>query len=241
LANSNTAGLTKIGAGTLTLSGSNNYSGPTSINGGMLEASTTAALPYFASAGSLSVASSATLAVAVGGAGRWQPGDISNLLNNSGAFLSGAALGIDTAGGSFTYAGAIVNSGLGLTKLGGNMLTLGGSNTYTGPTTITAGTLSVASLNRVSGGVASSSLGAPTTAANGTITFGNGGTLPLHRQRRNDGPRDLRQPQQQTQAIENNGSGALTWSGSFGYIAGPRREPYPRSKQPGRQTCIQAT
>ena len=55
---------------------------------------------------------------------------------------------------------------------------LSGPNTYTGQTIIAGGntgvTLSVASLNKVSGGSASSNLGAPTTVANGTIAIGSG-------------------------------------------------------------------
>ncbi|MGH8048529.1 MAG: beta strand repeat-containing protein, partial [Chthoniobacterales bacterium] len=46
--------------------------------------------------------------------------------------------------------------------------------TYTGTTTVRAGTVNVASLNSVVGGTASSSLGAPTTALNGTISMGSG-------------------------------------------------------------------
>lgn len=44
---------------------------------------------------------------------------------------------------------------------------------YTGTTTIKNGILNAASLNRVSGGTAGSSLGAPVTLANGTIGFGS--------------------------------------------------------------------
>lgn len=51
--------------------------------------------------------------------------------------------------------------------------TLSGANTYTGKTSIANGALSVASLNRITGGSASSSLGAPTTATSGTIDLGS--------------------------------------------------------------------
>ena len=50
-------------------------------------------------------------------------------------------------------------------------VTLSGASTYTGKTTIESATLVVQSLNRVAGGSASSSLGAPTTVENGTISM----------------------------------------------------------------------
>ncbi len=60
-----------------------------------------------------------------------------------------------------------------LQKTGAGVLVLSGPNTYTGKTSISNGILSVASLNKVSGGATSSNLGAPTTVANGTIDFGS--------------------------------------------------------------------
>jgi len=56
---------------------------------------------------------------------------------------------------------------------GGNVI-LPGANTYTGKTTLQNGTLRVSSLNKVVGGSASSSLGAPSSVANGTIDIGSG-------------------------------------------------------------------
>ena len=57
---------------------------------------------------------------------------------------------------------------------GGGTVTLSNANTFTGTTTVQNGTLNVSSLNSVTGGSASSSLGAPTTLSNGTITLGSG-------------------------------------------------------------------
>ncbi|MEK7951355.1 beta strand repeat-containing protein [Luteolibacter soli] len=74
----------------------------------------------------------------------------------------------------------IVSGAFGITKSGTGTLTLTGANTFDGPVTVSQGTLSIASLNSVSGGTASSNLGKPTTAANGTISLGgtsNQGTL----------------------------------------------------------------
>ncbi len=57
---------------------------------------------------------------------------------------------------------------------GGGGVILSNANTFTGKTTLQNGTLSVSSLNKVTGGTASSSLGAPTTTGSGTIDFGSG-------------------------------------------------------------------
>jgi fibronectin-binding autotransporter adhesin len=67
-------------------------------------------------------------------------------------------------------------NGFGFAKLGTSMTTLTGANTYSGPTTILAGAIRANSFNSVVGGTPSSSLGAPTTVANGTISLGDATT-----------------------------------------------------------------
>lgn len=59
---------------------------------------------------------------------------------------------------------------------GTGVWTLSGANTYTGKTAVSGGTLRVSSLNSVVGGTATSSLGAPTSVANGTLDFGSNAT-----------------------------------------------------------------
>jgi autotransporter-associated beta strand protein len=85
-----------------------------------------------------------------------------------------AQLDVRTISGStatWTISGPI--SGVAnLTKLNTAILVLSGPNTYSGKTSINNGTVSVSSLNSVVGGNPSSSLGAPTTVANGTINLG---------------------------------------------------------------------
>ena len=161
--------LHKVGANTLTLTGANTYSGGTTVNAGVLEAATTAALPNYNVAGKVFVAGGATLAVPVGGAGQWNSGasdDIGALLAaNSGNFSSGSMLGLDTTGGNFTYAGCIAGS-MGLNKLGPNTLSLTGSSAYNGGTTVSAGMLDAATTAAL-----------PNYNVAGKVAVGGGATL----------------------------------------------------------------
>ena len=96
--------------------------------------------------------------------------------------LAANSLNIRNAGGSsspLTISGVISGSGnLTLSANNNSLITVSGANTYSGQTIVTAGnsavTVSASSINRVSGGIASSSLGHPTTVASGTINIGGG-------------------------------------------------------------------
>ena len=69
--------LVKFGSGTVVLGSTNNaYTGGTTVNAGVLTATNSGALPGFASAGSVSVASGAAVAVSMSG---WSQGDIDSL------------------------------------------------------------------------------------------------------------------------------------------------------------------
>src|SRR5208283_2806505 len=63
------------GSGLLMLSGNNVYTGPTTVNGGTLEANMTASLPGYNASGMVTVNSGGTLAVKAGGTGEWQATD----------------------------------------------------------------------------------------------------------------------------------------------------------------------
>ncbi len=140
--------LTMLGVGTLVLGGTNSYGGGTSVNGGVLDAQTTAALPNFSS-GAVSVASGGALAVQVlagSATNGWTDANITSLVGNSNVtFAAGSALGIDVvAGGSYTPSiNLAVNGGgtNGLVKLGGGTLILTAPATFSGTATISAGTL----------------------------------------------------------------------------------------------------
>src|SRR5205823_8883769 len=96
--------------------------------------------------------------------------------------------------------------------------TLSGANTYSGKTTNSGGALTVSSLNKVTGGSASSSLGAPTTVANGTISFGitstSGTLIYTGAGETTDRVIDLSGTTGGA-TIQNDGSGALTFSSDF--------------------------
>ena len=122
--------LTKNGSGILTLSGTNNYAGATTINSGTLTVSGTlsdSTAVTVASGAVYDVDASDTIA-SVGGAGNIEIASSQTL----------------TAGDSNnkTLSGVISGSG-GFTKAGSSVYTLSGTNTYTGITTINAGTLTV--------------------------------------------------------------------------------------------------
>ena len=124
--NSNTS-LTKTGAGTLTLTGNNAYTGSTTISEGTLKGN-------IASGTDLSIAASATYdgankARSVGG------------LNGGGKILNTDGLTVQNG----TFGGVIDNSNTSLTKTGAGTLTLSGTNTYTGMTTVRSGTLALGS------------------------------------------------------------------------------------------------
>ena len=163
-------GFVKTGAGTLILSGINTYTGGTTVSGGTLLATQTAALPSYTGAGKVTVNSGSTLAVRAGGAGEWDSGQIGGLLGTT-AFQSGSSLGIDVTGtNSFSYAGniGVTQANKGFVKSGLGKLTLTGDNTYTGATNVNEGTLIVNGNNSLATGVVTVAAGA-TLGGNGTI------------------------------------------------------------------------
>jgi autotransporter-associated beta strand protein len=127
-------GLVKTGAGTLTLSGANTYSGGTSVVRGAISIDNQAELglgPLILDGGGLKTNAGLVFSsdVAMGGAGGF----------------------IDTAGNISTFTGVV--SGLsGLTKMGLGTLTLTGANLYTGGTTMAGGVLRVSSESALGSG-----------------------------------------------------------------------------------------
>jgi autotransporter-associated beta strand protein/YVTN family beta-propeller protein len=175
----NSGSLTKIGAGTLTLSGNNSYSGGTNILDGVL-----------------SVSSDANL-----GTGNLVLGNRAELLTTGTSFSSGKTIVLGNGGGTLasasgsmaTYGGVI--SGGGPLNIGDAIndgtIVLSGANTYTGGTEISDGTLVANSAQAlglgdvvVQGGVLRTDLqsinvkGNYTQTASGVLQLGLGGTAP---------------------------------------------------------------
>lgn len=122
--------LTKAGAGTLTLSKANAYTGATLVDGGTLQAGARNV-----------IANSAQLAIAAGATFDLNGFDqqANNLAGAGSVTLGGASLTANNNADS-TFAGVIGGSGS-VSKTGAGTLTLTGDNTFSGPTTITASTL----------------------------------------------------------------------------------------------------
>ena len=132
--------LIKLGAGTLTLTGANDYSGTTTVLAGTLKVGNATAIPGGAGKGNLTVSSVLDLNgynVTING------------LSGSGTITSSVAGDITlTVGGNnqtSSFSG-LIEDGEGtvaLTKIGTGTQTFAYTQTYTGDTTVTAGTLNV--------------------------------------------------------------------------------------------------
>ena len=127
--------LKKYGAGTLTLSGANAYTGASNVYEGNLEVTGT-------------LRDSAVVNVSSGAAYKVSNTDTIGAISGSGSVVigSGYTLSLNVgglnAGNPFNFSGVISGAGA-LTKLGAQPHILSGANTYTGATTINAGTLNV--------------------------------------------------------------------------------------------------
>jgi len=149
--------LNKIGAGTLTLSGTNTYSGTTNLNAGTLAAGNNAAL----GTSTLNMVTGTTLQSALSGL---------SLSNNIG--LSGTNT-IDTNGNATTLSGVLSGTAVTLNKNGTNALTLSGNNAYSGITNLNAGTLAAASNTALGSSTLNMGAGTSLQSARANLSLSN--------------------------------------------------------------------
>ncbi|MCX7412752.1 MAG: autotransporter-associated beta strand repeat-containing protein [Planctomycetia bacterium] len=170
--------LTKSGAGVLTLSGSNTYTGVNTISAGALN---------------LGVAETAGVSGPLGNSAAANPGNIvltggtlqysaANQFDYSGRFSTAAnqAYNVDTNSQNVTWATNLSSSGGTLTKSGAGTLTLSASNSYTGITTLGGGVLSLGNADALTGG-------GNVTFTSGTLQYGSGITTDLSARIKNSG------------------------------------------------------
>ena len=166
--------LTKAGTGTLTLSGSNVYTGGTNVSAGTLLTNTSPCLP---TTGLVTVANGATLNL------NNNDQTIGNLAGAGTVALGSAALTLGD-GTDQTFSGVITGTGT-LVKQNAGSLILSGNNQYTGTTTVNAGTLAITTNTNIGTGTSALILNATSILqANGTasitthpITLGGSATI----------------------------------------------------------------
>ncbi len=142
------AGITKIGTGTLTLSGANTFRGPIALDGGLVNLDSSTGLGLLG------------LITFAGGGLQYSPG-FPNDESPRFAQTSNQAYLIDTNGQNVTYATPMTSAGGSLTKAGGGILTLKAADTFTGGITLNGGLLNLG--------------GASALGTSGTIAFAGGG------------------------------------------------------------------
>ena len=131
-------GLTKTGAAPLILSGTNTYTGTTTVSGGNLTLDGGAAI---ADTGAVVLADTAGVELQL------EASETIGSLAGGGANGGNVNLGVNTLttgdATNTTYAGVISGAGGSLAKAGTGTLTLSSANTYTGGTSLNAGTLAI--------------------------------------------------------------------------------------------------
>jgi autotransporter-associated beta strand protein len=138
-------GVTKNNDGTLVLTGNSNFTGLTTINGGVLSAGS------IANAGQASAIGAGTdLVFSLGGTFQYT-GASASVDRGVNLQFNGGQINVSTAGTNLGLSGLVYGVG-GLTKSGPGTLTISGTGTYSGPTLVTAGTLVFSGANSIPSG-----------------------------------------------------------------------------------------
>lgn len=157
--------LNKTGLGTLVLSGTNTFNGPTTVTLGLLQLQNGAAIAdtstvIVTAPGSLELLTSET---------------IGSLAGDGNTNLNANTLTTGGDGTSTAYGGVLIGLGGSLVKTGAGIFTTSGNNIYTGTTAINTGTLNVLGTH-VGGGTYTIAAGS-TLAGTGTITTALGSSI----------------------------------------------------------------
>lgn len=143
--------LVKSGAGVLTVSGNNSFTGGATLNAGTLNLATyngqaLGTGPFTINGGTINNTYGSALTLVQNNTQNWNgnftfagTGQALNL--GTGAVTMNASRIVTVNGSTLTVGGGIAGSGFALTKAGAGTLVLNGANTYTGVTTISGGKL----------------------------------------------------------------------------------------------------
>ncbi len=162
---SGTGGLTKTGTGTLTLATINDYTGPTTITGGVLAIDS---LGDAGSPGSVGAATAAASNFVINGGTLRLTGSQTNTNRNLTLGSAGGILDIVAGSSSMQISGSLSGAGR-FTKSGAGTVILAATNTYSGGTTIDGGTIYLAGSNANRNALGSGAI----TLNNGTLTMAN--------------------------------------------------------------------
>jgi autotransporter-associated beta strand protein len=219
VAGSGTLSVQKDGTGTWAVSGTNTYTGATTVNTGTLKAASNGAL----GAGDITVTGGTLelLGVSLTNTGRTltlasAAGSVplkavsgTNSLTFGGGTLNSTGVSIDVASATtltLTNSGAITEAGgsRGFAKTGAGELTLAATaNTYTGTTTITAGKLTVAN---------TASLGSGSISLNSTLSYAGSS---------NTTSSNAMSFTSAAPVLEAVGTGSVTWGGALSWTTAP--------------------
>ncbi|HEV2693338.1 MAG TPA: autotransporter-associated beta strand repeat-containing protein, partial [Verrucomicrobiae bacterium] len=168
---SGTTGLTKTNSGTLSISATNSFTGPTVVGSGILE---TFQLAIGGSASAIGAAGSSPTNLVLYNGSTFRYASADSPTTDRGMTLNSGNTTIDTASGANLTENGTLTGSASLTKYGPGTLTLGVPNTYAGGTVVSNGVLALGANNANYDGGSGSGLG----STNNPVTF-YGGTLQL--------------------------------------------------------------
>ena len=173
-------GLTKTGSGGLALSGSDSYSGDTTINQGTIKVGSANAVPSGTGKGNVVLNGGTTAGIldlsgwssTINGLSGTSGTAVGRVINSN---VTAATLSVGGGNATATFAGTIKNNNgsggtVALNKVGTGTQTLSGSNSYSGGTTVTAGTLVISNANALPSGRSLNILGAGTVILSSNLS-----------------------------------------------------------------------